>query len=311
MKAAGLQHLADRESQPCPWAADWYREALFIRRFEQALIGLYRQGLISGTLHLCLGQEVGAVALGSSLGQRDVLVSNHRSHGALLALTGDAEGLLRELVGDPQGLCGGIGGTQHLCIPDRFYSNGILGGMVPVATGLAAALKATSEARIVAVCLGDGALGEGVVYEAFNMAALWQLPILFVIDDNGISQSTPKNRHLAGDIPSRLEAFGIPTLGVGCSRIEALEEAVRTSVEALREGRGPRGLVLDSVRLGGHSVNSSELRSEEELARLAARDPLSSLRSLVTDPEAIERQVEATLEELLEAPWLRTQHDSP
>lgn len=309
MKADMHQRGAEKKAPSPLLAVDWYRKALFIRRFEEALVGLYRQGLISGTLHLSLGQEVGAVALGSHLGPRDVVFSNHRSHGALLALTEEAEALLRELVGDEGGLCGGIGGTQHLCIPGRFYSNGILGGMVPVATGYAAAARTDAEGRVVAVFLGDGALGEGVVYEAFNLAALWRLPILFVIEDNGVSQSTPKAQHLAGDVTARLEAFGIATEVVDCADILGLEAAAREAVDALRGASGPRGLVLESVRLGGHSINSQELRSRKEMAALAARDPLRHLRSMVVDPETLEGQVEAALTDLFQAPWLSARRE--
>lgn len=295
----------DRYSEE--WLLDCYRRMRLIREFEESLPRLYREGIISGTGHLCLGQEAGTVAVIAALNEADVVFSNHRGHGHFLALTGDAPGLLRELMGRPDGLCGGKGGSQHLCLPGRFFSNGILGGMVPCATGYAVALQASGAGNLVVVFLGDGALGEGVVYESFNLASLWRLPILFVIEDNGYSQSTPKARHLAGQISLRLEAFGIETQVVASTDLLRLWTSAEESVSRVRIGAGPCCLIFESPRLCGHSVNSGELVEESELARLRREDPLPLMRSKLPEgsASAVEAEVHFLLQELFTAPWVR------
>lgn len=285
-----------------------YRRMFLIRGFEEALPPLYRAGLITGTGHLCLGQEATAVAVGAALGDEDVIFSNHRGHGHFLALTGDAPGLLRELLGLGDGLCGGVGGSQHLCVPGRFYSNGILGGMMACATGYAAAVQSAAPHRAVVGFLGDGALGEGVVYEAFNLASLWRLPILFVVEDNGYSQSTPKSRHLAGQIPARLEAFGIPADSLATTDLRQLWPVVREALAGVRAGAGPRGIVVEAPRLCGHSVNSPEPVAASGKPDAGETDPVRVLRSQVGEDAAarIEAEVSAYLQDLFNASWVRS-----
>lgn len=294
------------------WLLDRYRRMFLIREFEESLPRLYREGIISGTGHLCLGQEAGTVAISAALEETDVVFSNHRGHGHFLALTGDAPGLLRELMGRSDGPCGGKGGSQHLCLPRRFFSNGILGGMIPCATGYALAQQAAGTGAIVVAFLGDGALGEGVVYESFNLASLWRLPILFVIEDNGYSQSTPKARNLAGQISSRLEAFGIQTQTVASTDFLRLWSSVERSVGQVRSGAGPCCLIFEAPRLCGHSVNSGEFAGESELVRLRKQDPLPLMRSKLPEESAsqVEAEVHSVLQELFNAPWVRAVHQS-
>lgn len=280
-----------------------YRQMYLIRGFEDRLPALYRRGLISGTGHLCSGQEAGTVAVGASLEDGDAVFSNHRGHGHFLAATGDADGLLRELAGRADGICGGRGGTQHLCVPGRFYSNGVLGGMVAPATGYAAALQLRGPGGVVVAFLGDGALGEGVVYESLNMAAVRELPVIYVVEDNGVSQSTPKARHMAGDIAARFAAFAIEVAVVESTELADVDTAVGEALAAARAGAGPRGLVLCAPRLTGHSVNSGS----ESDGRDSGADPLPRLRRHLAerDVELVERDVDAELAELFGAPWLR------
>jgi TPP-dependent pyruvate/acetoin dehydrogenase alpha subunit len=249
-----------------------YRMSVLIRRFEELLPPLYRSGVITGTGHLYIGQEVVAATVGSLLHDEDVVFSNHRGHGHFLAATNDAAGLLAELCGRPEGVCGGRGGTQHLCVPHRFYSNGILGGMVGCAVGYAAAVAARREQRLVVAFLGDGALGEGIVYEAANIAALRRLPVLFVVEDNGWSQSTRKADHLAGDVAARFSAFGMPVLALAGAALWR-EPSVRALVERVRIRTDPAALVVEVPRLTGHSVNSAEPSLAD-----APADPLEALR---------------------------------
>ena len=152
-----------------------------IRRFEQSLLDLFGSGVLAGTTHTCVGQETIAVGVVSAIDRaRDIVFSNHRGHGHFLAYCGEVERLYLEVMGKAGGVCGGRGGSQHLHYRN-FYSNGIQGGIVPVATGMALAEKLQRTGAVALVFLGDGTLGEGVVYESLNIAALWQLPVVFVI----------------------------------------------------------------------------------------------------------------------------------
>ena len=145
--------------------------AVLIRAVEERLLRLFAEGKVAGTTHTCIGQELSAVMLADSLDrERDIIFSNHRCHGHFIAWTGDVEGLIAEVMGRRTGVCRGIGGSQHLC-GRQFFSNGVQGGIVPVSAGIAYAQKLSQSGGIVAVCVGDGTLGEGVVYETFNIAS--------------------------------------------------------------------------------------------------------------------------------------------
>ena len=168
-----------------------YELLLGIRLFEQSLLDLFSTGTLAGTTHTCIGQETVSVGVLSAIDPaKDIIFSNHRGHGHFLAYCGDAEALYLEIMGKPGGICGGRGGSQHLQ-RGNFYSNGVQGGIVPVATGMALAEKQQGTQSVVVVFIGDGTLGEGVIYESFNFASLWTLPIVFVIEHNGYAQSTP------------------------------------------------------------------------------------------------------------------------
>jgi len=155
----------------------FYRRMLSIRRFEETLLDLFDRGLLNGTTHCCIGQEANCVAVMEHLREEDHVFSNHRCHGHYLARMWDALGLLAEIMGKEAGICGGLGGSQHICAPG-FKSNGVQGGIVPVAAGIAMAKRLRGIDALSVVFVGDGTLGEGVVYETLNIASLWQLPLL-------------------------------------------------------------------------------------------------------------------------------------
>ncbi|MBY0398612.1 MAG: thiamine pyrophosphate-dependent dehydrogenase E1 component subunit alpha, partial [Thermoleophilia bacterium] len=191
-----------------------------IRRFEETLLDMFSAGLLVGTTHTCIGQEANAVGLIDHLEpERDVIFSNHRCHGHYLAFTGDQVGLLAEVMGRETGVCGGKGGSQHLCAPN-FYTNGVQGSIVPVATGIALAERERGAGAVTTVFLGDGTLGQGTVYECLNMAALWRLPLLFVVEDNRYAQTTPRELAVAGSMPARAEAFGIHAQALDTTDVE-------------------------------------------------------------------------------------------
>ena len=267
-----------------------------IRLFEQSLLDLFSTGVLAGTTHTCLGQETVAVGVVSAIDRsRDIVFSNHRGHGHFLAYCGQIERLYLEILGKPGGVCGGRGGSQHLFL-DNFYSNGIQGGIVPVATGMALAEKQRGSGAVAVVFLGDGTLGEGVVYEAFNIAALWQLPVVFVIEHNGYAQSTPATLQIAGEVAARPRAFGISTRECRSTAVDEIARHCAQAVDAARAGGGPQCLICYTYRLGPHS-KGDDTRPGQELSEAWLRDPLKTARAVLdeTTAAAIEQRVGAEI----------------
>jgi 2-oxoisovalerate dehydrogenase E1 component len=257
-----------------PGPADALERACLIRAVEERLLRLFSEGKVAGTTHTCIGQELSAVMLAASLDPaRDVIVSNHRCHGHYVAWTDDVEGLIAEVMGKSTGVCGGIGGSQHLC-GRQFYSNGIQGGIVPVTTGMAFAAKLSGGSGIAAVCIGDGTLGEGVVYESFNIASKWGLPLLVILENNLYAQSTAQSETLAGDICARAEAFGWRTYHADTWDFTTLAAVLGTAVAQVRSTRTPVLVRVDTYRLAAHS-KSDDNRDPAEIATHAARDPIN------------------------------------
>jgi len=272
--AGGLSGIAD-DTAARWWPADVLASALTIRRVEQKLLELFSRGLLHGTVHTCIGQELVGVAVARVLRPGDFIFSNHRGHGHYLAWTDDLEGLVAEVMGRASGACGGRGGSQHLC-RGGFFSNGIQGGIAPVAAGLAMARKLRGQGGIAVVFLGDGTLGQGVVYETLNIASRWSLPLLVVVEDNGIAQSTPRRDAMAGTVRGRARAFGIACRSATTSRPAELLEAARQAVDFVRAAAAPLVLHIRTRRLMAHS-KSDDTRDAAVVERLARRDPLNRL----------------------------------
>ena len=253
---------------------DLYRTMLLIRRFEERALAEFSAGRLFGTTHAYIGEEADAAAIFSAASPDDIVWSNHRCHGHFLAYGGDPYKLAAELMGKATGLVGGRGGSQHIHWRN-FYSNGIQGGIVPVATGMALAQKLQKTGQIAMVFIGDGTLGEGVLYESLNIAALWQLPILFVVENNRYAQTTPIEKGLSGSVQARFEAFGIKTWEVDSS--DVLEICPRAA-EALGHVRGnclPGALILHTYRFAAHS-KGDDPRNHESIAKIRAEfDPLT------------------------------------
>ncbi len=245
---------------------------VLIRTFEESALALFSQGELFGTTHTSVGQEAIAVGVLAQLTRDDIVFSNHRCHGHYLARFDDPVGLMAELMGRTTGLCGGVGGSQHLQ-RDNFYTNGIQGGIVPAAAGMALAEKFRRSGRIAVVFLGDGTLGEGVVYETLNLASLWQLPLLFVVEANGVAQSTPTALQLAGSITARAAAFGIRHAEGDGNDLNAVTALAADAVDFVRRESKPCWLVLHTYRLGPHSKGDDH-RPSAELTAARARDPL-------------------------------------
>ena len=284
-----------------------YERMFFIRRFEESLLDLFSQGKLVGTTHTYIGQEANAVGIIDHLEpERDVIFSNHRCHGHYLAFTDDAFGLLCEVMGKAAGVCGGKGGSQHLC-KGNFYSNGVLGSIVPVAAGIALAEKKKGTGAVSTVFLGDGTLGEGVTYESLNLASLWKLPVLFVVENNHYAQSTPIALELAGSIPARAAAFGIETDELATTDVEEIHEAAGRAVTRVRETGDPFFLVLDTYRYSPHSKGDDN-RDPAEIEKRRERDPLTVAGERLGDAErgeveeACERRIAETIASAEEAP---------
>jgi pyruvate dehydrogenase E1 component alpha subunit len=225
--------------------------------------------MLNGTTHTCLGQEHVPVALRGLLGPDDHVFSNHRGHGHYLARFEDPEGLLAEIMGRRGAVCGGVGGSQHIR-RDRFLSTGVQGESLPVACGVALRLKRAEPGALACVHIGDGTFGEGSVYEAFNLAALWSLPLLVVVENNGIAQTTPLAANMAGDIAGRAAAFGVDHVRLETVDLAGIRRLLAPRVAAVREGRP---LVAEFVvhRLGPHS-KGDDTRPAEAVERARAAD---------------------------------------
>ena len=271
-----------------------YSFGSLIRKAEELLLRLFSQGLLSGTTHTCLGQEVCALSVVRALtGPADVVLSNHRNHGHFLTYSGDFLGLIAEVMGREAGVCRGIGGSQHIAYR-HFHSNGVQAGMTGIGVGHALANKRRGEDGVVAAIVGDGTLGEGLLYESMNLASIWRLPMLFVVENNRIAQTTPTSDTIGGSIEARGEAFGLPTWRLDDADRDFLAQ-VEDVVSAVRSGE-PGFLVIDTMRLGPHS-KGDDLRDATEMEAIRARDPLSRYgRELSED---LRRQIDRRSDEFM------------
>lgn len=256
-----------------------------IRRFEETVLENFQKGVFFGTTHTYLGQEANAAGVLADLLPQDIVFSNHRCHGHFIAYGGEVRSLFAELMGKSTGVCGGRGGSQHLHWKN-FYSNGVQGGIVPVATGMALAERAKHTQAVVIAFLGDGTLGEGVIYESFNMSSLWQAPILYVVENNQIAQTTPARSAVAGEIQARFSAFGISNMALDTSNVLEIAPTAAQLINQIRAGGGPHALVIKTCRFGPHS-KGDDTRPAEEVAQLQhRRDPLKIIKEYLP-PELI------------------------
>lgn len=279
---------------------DFYRQMIQIRVVEESLLELFSEGLIRGTVHTSIGQEAIAVGVVNALDRdRDVVCSNHRGHGHFLSYCNDVKGLILEIMGRPEGLCGGKGGSQHL-YKNNFYSNGILGGMAPVSTGMAFAEKEKQSNAIVTLFMGDGAMAEGAVYEAMNMASLWNLPILYVVEMNCYAQSTYWKEEHAGLLEKRAEPFDIPVTEVDGNDIQEVFSEASRVVSEIRNGGGPQQLFCRTYRMGPHS-KGDDLRDPAEIESHREKEPLVRMRQQLegTWCDAIEETLKAEINALI------------
>ena len=276
------RHKADKAE-----LLEFYRQMLLIRRFEEKAGQLYGLGLIGGFCHLYIGQEAVAVGLQSALdNDKDSVITGYRDHGHMLAYGLDPKNIMAELTGRAAGIAQGKGGSMHMfSVEHRFYGgHGIVGAQVPLGSGLAFAHKYRDDGGVCLAYFGDGAANQGQVYEAFNMAELWKLPIIFVIENNQYAMGTSVNRSSAEDqLYRRGESFRIPGLQVDGMDVLAVRGAAEEALKWVRAGKGPILLELKTYRYRGHSMSDpAKYRSRDEVQAVRDKsDPIEHVKKLL------------------------------
>ncbi len=280
-----------------------FREMLLIRRFEEKAGQLYGMGLIGGFCHLYIGQEAVVVGLQAAQLPQDSVVTAYRDHGHMLAAGMDPKGVMAELTGRIGGYSRGKGGSMHMFSREKnfFGGHGIVGAQVPIGTGLAFAHKFKQDNGVCLTYMGDGAANQGQVYESFNMASLWKLPVLYVIENNKYGMGTSQARHAAGELWRRGEGFGIPGVKIDGMDVVKVRAAAEEAVEYVRSGRGPMLLEMITYRYRGHSMSDpAKYRSKEEVEQMREQnDPIENLRKiLLTEHMATEEDLKAMEREI-------------
>ncbi len=289
---------------------EFYRQMLLIRRFEERAGQLYGLGLIGGFCHLYIGQEAVAVGIQSALEiGKDSVITGYRDHGHMLAYGIDPKVIMAELTGRAAGISKGKGGSMHMfSVEHRFYGgHGIVGAQVSLGAGLAFKHKYAGDGGICVSYFGDGAANQGQVYESFNMAELWKLPIIFVIENNQYAMGTSVNRASAEDqLYKRGESFRIPGIQVDGMDVLAVRGAAETAVEWVRSGKGPILLELKTYRYRGHSMSDpAKYRSRDEVQAVRDRsDPIEQLKKELAmagvsedDLKTIEKEIRVAVTE--------------
>jgi len=284
----------------------FYRDMLLIRRFEEKAGQLYGMGLIGGFCHLYIGQEAVVVGLEAAAEEGDKRITSYRDHGHMLACGMNADGVMAELTGREGGLSKGKGGSMHMFSKEKhFYGgHGIVGAQVPLGAGLAFADKYKDNGRVTFTYFGDGAANQGQVYETFNMAAIWDLPVIFVIENNQYAMGTAQARSTSTpDIYTRGEAFGIPGEAVDGMDVLAVKAASERATAHCRSGKGPYILEVKTYRYRGHSMSDpAKYRTREEVQKMRSeRDPIEQVRDLLlTGKHATEEDLKAIDKEIKE-----------
>jgi pyruvate dehydrogenase E1 component alpha subunit len=265
---------------------EFYRGMLLIRRFEEKAGQLYGMGLIGGFCHLYIGQEAVVVGLEAAAKEGDKRITSYRDHGHMLACGMDPNGVMAELTGRINGYSKGKGGSMHMFSKEKnFYGgHGIVGAQVPLGAGLAFADKYIENKCVTFTYFGDGAANQGQVYETFNMAALWKLPVIFVIENNQYAMGTAQKRSTSSrEIYTRGDAFGIKGEAVDGMDVLAVRDAGKKAAAHCRAGKGPYILEIKTYRYRGHSMSDpAKYRTREEVQKMRAqRDPIEAVRTLL------------------------------
>ncbi|MEM7057188.1 MAG: pyruvate dehydrogenase (acetyl-transferring) E1 component subunit alpha [Pseudomonadota bacterium] len=279
---------AGKNLPPADELLSYYKDMLLIRRFEEKAGQLYGMGLIGGFCHLYIGQEAVVVGLQSGAQEGDQVITSYRDHGHMLACGMDPKGVMAELTGREGGYSKGKGGSMHMFSSEKhFYGgHGIVGAQVPLGAGLAFANKYRGNTNVSMTYFGDGAANQGQIYETFNMAALWALPCIFVIENNQYAMGTAQARSTSTPaLYTRGEAFGIPGEEVNGMDVLAVKDAGARAMQHCRDGQGPYILEMKTYRYRGHSMSDpAKYRTREEVSKMREeRDPIDGLRKVIMD----------------------------
>jgi pyruvate dehydrogenase E1 component alpha subunit len=298
-----------------------YRQMVSIRLFEEQVNDLYTRALMPGLAHLYVGEEAIAVGVCQALRRDDYITSTHRGHGHCLAKGAAPDRMFAELLGKEAGYCRGKGGSMHIADPatGNLGANAIVAGSVAIATGAAFSAKRLGNGRVCVCFFGEGALGQGSLYEVMNLAQLWKLPVIYVCENNLYNEYTHYSETTAGEILGRATAFGIRAESVDGQQVRAVYEKATELVARARQGQGPAFLLCSTYRYSGHHVgdiNREYYRSKEEEQRWKAeRDPLKLLARWLAEqgvagPADLERihsevkkEMEAAVKFAVEAPY--------
>jgi len=268
---------------PREYLVAFLAEMLLIRRFEEKVTERFRAGDLAGFLHASIGQEAVAVGVCRALDDGDVIASTHRAHGHVLANGTPPNEVMAELYGKAEGCSHGYGGSMHLYDVARgnLGANAVVGGGLPATVGTALAFQMRREPRVAVAFFGDGATNTGAFHESLNLGQLWQVPAVFVCENNRWSESTPQSQHQPiRDLSQRAQAFGMRALRVDGQDVEAVHLAALDALAYARAGEGPVFLLCETERLTGHYIGDAQLyRDQDELRRLReTRDPIQNLR---------------------------------
>lgn len=285
-----------------------YREMLLIRRFEEKAGQMYGMGLIGGFCHLYIGQEAVVTGINMAAREDDASITGYRDHGHMLAVGMDPDGIMAELTGRAGGLSKGKGGSMHMFSTEKkFYGgNGIVGAQVSLGTGLAFAMKYKGEDNVSLTYFGDGASNQGQVYESFNMAKLWDLPVVYIIENNKYAMGTSIERASATtDLSQRGASFGIPGEQVDGMDVRLVHEAAARAIEHARSGKGPYILEMLTYRYRGHSMSDpAKYRSKDEVQTMRGEhDPIEQVKQRILENKyasedelkAIEKDIRAVV----------------
>lgn len=288
-----------------------YRKMLEIRLFEEKIVEVYAKGLMYGLAHLYIGEEAVAAGACAALEPEDLITSTHRGHGHCLAKGGDLRYMMAEVFGKITGYCRGKGGSMHIADLDLgiLGANGVVGGGIPVATGAALALKMQGRKQVVVCFFGDGASNQGSFHESLNLASLWQLPVVYVCENNLYGISVAQHRHQAiKDISVRATAYAMPGVTVDGNDVEAVYWATKEAVERARNGGGPSLIECKTYRWRGHHEGDpnqgARYRSREEIEEWKAKCPIKRLEAKLlelgvaaTTLQGMRSEVEAAVNE--------------
>ena len=306
--AIGGQPPAQRATNAAAHLLGLYTQMILIRRSEERLSTMFADGEVPGFIHLSIGQEAVSVGVMSSLSANDTIASTHRGHGHAIAKGLPLEGFFLELLARDEGLCRGRGGSMHVADMSvgMLGANGIVGAGLPIALGSALAHQQLGHKAVAVAFFGDGALGEGVVHECFNLASLWKLPLLFVCENNGWSEFLPSSKQIAFKLGELAAAFQLPHVAVDGNDVAAVAAAAENMLSGVRAG-APAVLECVTTRIRGHfEGDAQKYRDPDEIAKLAERDPLRitaiQLRQmgvaeadLTSAAEVIEQRIEAAV----------------